>query len=158
MVTDVTLRNTNPAMTLKEACIAVLCYKKHNKKREKKESIWWLRHPTNGSAFRFLLFWQAQKWLPLEALELLIWPLTAICFIRAVTAVKYEVTSLGSVVAGPVSTPQLCTLRVIWKIKSSSRQCLAFKSAWQLCPFQLLEVWKAWRMGRIRDQNLTPPP
>lgn len=41
------------------------------------------------------------------------WHLTAICLIRAVTAVKYQVTLLCPVVAGPVSTPQLRTLGVI---------------------------------------------
>lgn len=42
-----------------------------------------------------------------------IWLLTAIGLIRAIAAVKYMVTSLGQVVAGPISTPQLCTLGVI---------------------------------------------
>lgn len=41
------------------------------------------------------------------------WLLTAICLIRAITAVKYVVTSLSLVVAGPISTPQLCALGVI---------------------------------------------
>jgi len=47
------------------------------------------------------------------------WLLTAICLIRAITAVKYVVASLRPVVAGPISTPQLCTFGVICKIKPS---------------------------------------
>lgn len=38
---------------------------------------------------------------------------TAIGLIRAVTTVEYLVTSLGPVVASPISTSQLCTFRVI---------------------------------------------
>lgn len=42
-----------------------------------------------------------------------IWRLTAICLVRAITAVQNAVTALGMVVAGPICTPQLGTLRVI---------------------------------------------
>lgn len=131
-------------------CSAVL--KKTHQKKEKKALVitsrcWW--HCILWNAWNKRLHLSCSRW---------IWLLTAIGLIRAIAAVKYMVTSLGQVVAGPISTPQLCTLGVIWKIKSSSGPHYALKSAWQLCAFQPFKMWEAWRMGRKSDSNLRLTP
>lgn len=104
-------------------------------------------------------------WKPLWNHWKLHWLLTAIGLIRTVPAVRNVVTSLCMVVAGPIGTPQLRALWVIWKIKSSSGRRSACKSAWQLCSSQLskceeLGEWegKETMISHKRRNNSGKPP